>query len=240
MTEGEQRIRNAGLRDRVTTAEEAAAFFKNGMVVATCGTALSGYPRAVFAALRDRIKNGDALRIDLLCTGPLGPEIEDALAEVKGIRRRIGTVGSKRLRQAINRGEVGFLEGKSGRVSQYARRGYYGNIDLAVIEAAGINERGEVIPGTCVYDSPDWLDLASSVIIEINLRCPLGIEGFHDIYYPGARPFHPPGGPPGENRLPLRQARSGKGKAYRFFRPGRPGGPILSSSRKNAAHRREH
>ena len=191
MTEGEQRIRNAGLRDRVTTAEEAAAFFKNGMVVATCGTALSGYPRAVFAALRDRIKNGDALRIDLLCTGPLGPEIEDALAEVKGIRRRIGTVGSKRLRQAINRGEVGFLEGKSGRVSQYARRGYYGNIDLAVIEAAGINERGEVIPGTCVYDSPDWLDLASSVIIEINLRCPPGIEGFHDIYYPEPGRFIP-------------------------------------------------
>jgi succinyl-CoA:acetate CoA-transferase len=154
------------------------------MVVATCGTALSGYPRAVFAALRQRIQGGDALRIDLLCTGPLGPEIEDALAEVKGIRRRIGTVGSKLLRQAINRGEVGFLEGKSGKVSQYARRGYYGNIDVAVIEAAGFNERGEVIPATCVYDAPDWLELASSVIVEINLRRPPGVEGLHDIYYP--------------------------------------------------------
>jgi succinyl-CoA:acetate CoA-transferase len=69
-------------------------------------------------------------------------------------------------------------------LSQYARRGYYGKIDLAVIEATGINEQGEVIPATCVYDAPDWLDLASSVIIEINLRRPLGLEGLHDIYHP--------------------------------------------------------
>ncbi len=184
MIEGEQRIRKAELRARVTTAEEAALFFKDGMVVATSGNALSGYPRAVFAALTKRIKNGDPLRIDLLCTGPLGPEVEDALVEVGGIRRRIGTVGSKLLRQAINRGEVGFLEGKSGKVSQYARRGYYGKIDVAVIEAAGINEEGQVIPATSVYDAPDWLDLASSVIIEINLRRPLSLEGIHDIYDP--------------------------------------------------------
>ena len=184
MNEREERIRKAEFRGRVTTAEKAALFFRDGMVVATCGTALSGYPRAVFGALRERIKKGDPLRIDLLCTGPLGPEIEDALAEVKGIRRRIGTVGSKLLRQAINRGEVGFLEGKSGKVSQYARRGYYGKIDAAVIEATGINEQGQIIPATCVYDAPDWLDLASSAIIEINLRRPLGLEGLHDIYHP--------------------------------------------------------
>ncbi len=184
MIEKEQRIRMAELRGKIATAKEAGLFFRDGMVVATSGTALSGYPREVFRALRERIQSGDSLRIDLLCAGPLGPEIEDSLAEVGGIRRRIGTVGSKLLRQAINRGEVGFLEGKTGKVCQYARRGYYGKIDVAVIEAAGINEKGQIIPATCVYDAPDWLDLASSAIIEINLRRPLGVEGLHDIYYP--------------------------------------------------------
>jgi len=184
LIEREKRIRKAELRNKITTAKEAAQFLRDGMVVATSGTALSGYPREVFGALRERIKNGDSLRIDLLCAGPLGPEIEDALAEVGGIRKRIGTVGSKLLRQAINRGEVGFLEGKTGKVCQYARRGYYGRIDVAVVEAAGINEKGQIIPATCVYDAPDWLDLASSAIIEINLRRPLGVEGLHDIYYP--------------------------------------------------------
>jgi len=184
LSEAELRIKKKELRDRISTAEEAARLFRDGMVVATCGTALSGYPRGVFAALAERIKKEGSLRIDLLCTGPLGPEIEDTLAEARGIRRRIGTLGSKLLRQAINRGEVGFLEGKSGKVSQYARRGYYGNIDVAVVEAAGINAQGQVIPGICVYDSPDWLELASSVILEINLRRPLTLEGCHDIYLP--------------------------------------------------------
>lgn len=186
MTQEEHRIRKAALRDRVATPEEAAFFFKDGMLVATSGTGVSGFPREVFGALKERIQKGDSLRIDLLSSGPLGPEIEDALAEVGGIRRRIGSVGSKFLRQAINRGEVGFIEGKTGKVCQHARRGYYGKIDVAVIEAAGINEEGQVIPGTCVYDAPDWVQLASAVILEINLRRPLGMEGMHDIYYPEA------------------------------------------------------
>src|SRR5512147_2971673 len=146
LTEGEQRIRKVALRDRIATAKEAASFFKDGMLAAVSGTGVSGFPREVFGALTERIRNGDPLRIDLLSSGPLGPEIEDALTEVQGIRRRIGSVGSKLLRQAINRGEVGFLEGKTGKVCQYARRGYYGKIDVAVMEAAGINEEGEIIP----------------------------------------------------------------------------------------------
>ncbi|NWF57317.1 MAG: acetyl-CoA hydrolase [Syntrophaceae bacterium] len=184
LIEWAQRIQKVELRNKISKAQEAARFFRNGMVVATSGTALSGYPREVFGALRERIQKGGSLKIDLLCAGPLGPEIEDALVEGGGLRRRIGTVGSKLLRQAINRGEVGFLEGKTGKVCQYARRGYYGKIDVAVIEASGINEKGEIIPATCVYDAPEWLDLASSVIIEINLRRPLEVEGLHDIYYP--------------------------------------------------------
>ena len=182
MTQEEHRIRKAALRDRVATPEEAAFFFMDGMLVATSGTGVSGFPREVFGALKERIQKGDSLRIDLLSSGPLGPEIEEALAEVGGIRRRIGSVGSKFLRQAINRGEVGFIEGKTGKVCQHARRGYYGKIDVAVIEAA----EGQVIPGTCVYDAPDWVQLASAVILEINLRRPLGMEGMHDIYYPEA------------------------------------------------------
>ena len=184
LNEAEQRIQHKGLRERIATAEEAARFFRDGMLVATSGSVLSGYPRAVFAALGERMKKTGAFRIDLLCAGPLGPEVEDTLTEVGGIRRRIGTLGSKLLRQAVNRGEVGFLEGKTGKVTQYARRGYYGDIDVAVVEAAGINAKGQVIPGICVYDIPDWLELASAVILEINLRRPLALEGVHDIYLP--------------------------------------------------------
>ncbi len=179
----EKRIRRAELRSKISTAQEAARFFQDGMVVATSGNALCGYPRGIFGALAERMKS-EPLQIDLLCTGPLGPEVEEALVEAKGIRRRIGTVGCKLLRQAVNQGGVGFLEGKSGKVTEYARRGYYGRIDAAVVEIAGINEKGEIIPSISVYDAPDWLELASSVILEVNLRRPLELEGVHDIYLP--------------------------------------------------------
>ncbi|HSR10227.1 MAG TPA: acetyl-CoA hydrolase/transferase C-terminal domain-containing protein [Thermodesulfobacteriota bacterium] len=179
-----ERIRNGELRSRVCRAEEAASFFRDGMLVATSGNALTGFPRAVFGALAERVKAGSPLKVDLLCSGPLGPEVEDALVEAGAMRRRIGTVGSRMLRQAINRGNVGFIEGKTGRLSLQARRGYFGKIDVAVVEIAGINEKGDIIPGISVYDAPDWLELASSIILEINVSRPLKLEGIHDIYLP--------------------------------------------------------
>lgn len=184
MEEIHKRIRKQDWIPKIVTPEEAALFFKDGMLVATSGNTLCGYPKAIFTALAERIRKGESLKIDLLSTGPLGPEIEDALAKVGGIRKRIGTVGSKILREAVNRREVIFLEGKSGKVTQYARRGDYGPIDAAVVEAAGIDEKGNLIPATCVYDAPDWVELASSIFIEINLLRPVEMEGMHDIYYP--------------------------------------------------------
>ncbi len=184
MEEIRKRVRKEELRSRILPAEEAALFFQDGMTVATSGNVLSGYPKAIFLALAERIRRGEAMKIDLLSAGPLGPEIEDALASVGGIRRRIGTVGSRLLREAVNRREVVFLEGKTGKVPQYARRGAYGSIAAAVVEAAAIEENGNIIPATCVYDAPDWVQLADSVFVEINLLRPPEIEGLHDIYLP--------------------------------------------------------
>jgi succinyl-CoA:acetate CoA-transferase len=235
----EQRIQHKGLRDRITTAAEAARFFRDGMVVATSGTAQSGYPRAVFAALAERMKKEGGLRVDLLCAGPLGPEVEDALTEAGGIRRRIGTLGCKSLRQAVNRGEVGFLEGKTGKVTQYARRGYYGDIDAAVVEAAGVNAKGEVIPGICVYDIPDWLELASAVILEINLRRPLALEGIHDIYLPEPGrciPLDHPLGRIGSPHIPLDPARVKHIVFSDLEEGGTPPSPVGDKVRRIAGH----
>ena len=185
------RIKHPGFRKYVCSIEEAAEKIRDGDLVATSGNTLTGYPKGFFKGLADRIRRGEKIKIDLLSSGPLGPEIEDALTEVKGLRRRIGSIGSKLLRDAVNKREVGFLEGKTGKVTQYARAGYYGDIDVAVIEAAGISEEGEVIPGISVYDAPDWMELASRVIVEINLLRPLFLEGLPDIYTPAPNHWIP-------------------------------------------------
>lgn len=182
MKELAQRIRNKELLERVVTAEKASFLFEDGMMVATSGNPLMGYPKAVFLSLAERIKRERGIKIDLISAGPLGPEVDEALVRSGGIRTRIGAIWSEPLREAVNRGEVRFLEGKGGQLPTLARQGIFGKIDIAVVEAIGITEEGNIIPATAVYDAPDWVDLASSIIVEINLLRPLEMEGIHDVY----------------------------------------------------------
>lgn len=195
MNEGEARIRHAGSRAKVMTAGEAALLVKDGMVVATSGNPLMGFPRAMFAALAERMRREAGLKIDLLCAGPVGAEVEDVLAEAGGIRTRVGAIGGEKLRAAINRGEVRFLEGKGGQLPLLVKKGWFGPVDLAVVEAIGLTAEGNIIPSTAVYDSPEWIDAAAGVIVEINLNRPLSLEGLHDVYRIGSDPIPIAGDP---------------------------------------------
>jgi len=190
-----KRIRHRESREKVMTADEAAALFRDGMKVATSGNPLMGCPRSTFLALAQRIKNEGGIRIDLLCAGPLGPEVEDALAEAGGIRTRIGAIGGEKLRAAVNRGEVRFVEGKGAELPLQVKRGWFGPVDLAVVEAIGLAREGNIIPSTAVYDSPEWIDVASGVIVEINLNRPPALEGLHDIYRQEGKPIPLVGSP---------------------------------------------
>lgn len=190
-----ERIRHGESLNKVITADAAAALFRDGMKVATSGNPLMGYPKATFRALSERIKSEGGIKIDLLCAGPLGSEVEDLLADVGGIRTRIGAIGGEKLRGAINRGEVRFIEGKGGQLPLQVKRGWYGPVDMAVVEAIGLTEEGHIIPSTAVYDSPEWLEVASAVIVEINLNRPMELEGLHDIYRRGADPIPVVGNP---------------------------------------------
>jgi succinyl-CoA:acetate CoA-transferase len=188
MGESNERIRHPESRAKVMTAEEAVRLFRDGMMVATSGSTM-GFPKATFGALAERIKTEGRLKIDLLCAGPLSSEFEDVLFEAGGIGRRIGAVGGEKLRGGINRGEVTFIEGKGSSLPLQVKRGWFGPLDMAVIEAVGLTEDGQIIPSTAVYDAPEWIAAASQVIVEINLNRPLSLEGLHDIYQRGDDPI---------------------------------------------------
>ena len=183
-----ERIRHQESLAKVMKAEEAALLFRDGMIVATSGS-MMGFPKATFGALAERVKAQGGLKIDLLCAGPLSSEFEDVLFEAGAIRRRIGAVGGEKLRGGINRGEVTFFEGKGSQLPLQVKRGWFGTVDMAVIEAVGLTADGQIIPSTAVYDAPEWIETASQVIVEINLKRPLSLDGIHDIYRPGADPI---------------------------------------------------
>lgn len=210
-----ERVRHRESLDKVMTAEEAALLFRDGMMVATSGSTM-GFPKATFGALAERIKAEGGLKIDLLCAGPLSSEFEDILFEAGGIRKRIGAVGGAKLRGGINRGEVTFIEGKGSSLPLQVKRGWFAPLDLAVIEAVGLTETGQIIPSTAVYDAPEWIETASQVIVEINLNRPLSLEGLHDVYLRGDDPIPVVGNPLKRIGVPYFPVDPGKIKAIVF------------------------
>ena len=63
---------------------------------------------------------------------------------------------------------------------------------MAVIEASAITENGGIIPGASVGASPELIQMADKVIIEVNTSSP-SFEGLHDIVGsdlpPGRKPY---------------------------------------------------
>ncbi|GGU11635.1 acetyl-CoA hydrolase/transferase C-terminal domain-containing protein [Nocardioides albus] len=83
---------------------------------------------------------------------------------------------------AVQEWPVG-VDVRHSRVAQHAASGFYGALDVAVVEVAAILPNGLLVPGSSVGNNQTWLDLADKVILEVNGWHPRGFEGFHDIHH---------------------------------------------------------
>ena len=189
----EDRIRNASLRNRVISADEAAALFQDGMTVGMSGFTRAGDAKEVPLALAERSKRlGRPIRINLWTGASVAEEVDRALTEAGCLARRLPYQSEKLLRDAINRGEVMYLDQHLSLTVEMIRDGQLGNLDIAVIEAVAITEDGGIIPSTSVGNSPTFVKMADKVIIELNYGQPAALEGMHDVYIPFDRPNREP------------------------------------------------
>jgi acetyl-CoA hydrolase len=53
-------------------------------------------------------------------------------------------------------------------------------LDVVVVEATAITEDGGIVPGASVGATPELLQMADKIIIEVNTRIP-SFEGLHDL-----------------------------------------------------------
>ncbi len=190
----ETRIDNPALAARLMSADEAAALILPGMTVGMSGFTGAGYPKQVPGALAVRIaaahERGERFGIRMLTGASTAPELDGVLARTGGIDFRLPYQSDPELRERINRGEIEYMDIHLGHVAQYAWFGFFGKLDLAVVEVAGILPDGRLVPSTSVGNNKTWLDLADKVILEVNIDQPAGLEGMHDIYYGTALPPH--------------------------------------------------
>ncbi|MGK7222151.1 acetyl-CoA hydrolase/transferase family protein [Kocuria flava] len=185
------RIRNARLGERVMSAEEAAALIQPGMTVAMSGFTGAGYPKEVPLALARRMEAaGEPFKIRVLTGASTAPELDGALAKVDGMELRLPYQSDPALRERINAGTLDYLDIHLSHVAQHTWFGFFGPVDVAVVEVVGITEDGRLIPSSSVGNNKTWLEQADKVILEVNRFQPAGMEGMHDVYYGTALPPH--------------------------------------------------
>ena len=185
------RVRMSSLLDKVMTADQAAALIKDGMTVGMSGFTRAGDCKAVPLALARRAAT-DPLQITLITGASLGHDTDRILAESNVLARRLPFQSDATLRRKINSGDVMFIDQHLGETAEMLRSGQIGPVDVAVIEAAAITETGGIVPTTSVGNSASFAKMAKTIIIELNLNMPGGLEGLHDIAFPVQRPYRQP------------------------------------------------
>ena len=185
-------IRCKAFADKIMTAKEAALFIPAGANVGMSGFTGAGYPKDVPAALVDRMTQakvaGERFAVSVWTGASTAPELDGALAAVEGVDLRMPYQSDPVSRAKINAGLMDYMDIHLSHVAQMVWEGFFGHMDIAVIEVAGITENGELIPSSSVGNNKTWIDQADKVILEVNSAQPLELEGMHDIYYGTALP----------------------------------------------------
>ncbi|WOK36738.1 acetyl-CoA hydrolase/transferase family protein [Sphingomonas sp. C3-2] len=194
----DSRIRNAALRSKIVSAEEAAAMIERDTAVGMSGFTGSGYPKAVPLALASRMDaenaRGNPFRLRVWTGASTGPELDGALAQANGVEFRLPYNSDPICREKINRGQMEYLDMHLSQVAPMAWQGFLGPLDTAVVEVTAIREDGSLVPSTSIGNNKTWLDRADKVILEVNRWQNPALEGMHDIYYGTALP---------PNRVPI-------------------------------------
>ncbi len=186
------RIRDPRIARRITSAAEAANLVEPGANVGMSGFTGSGHPKRVPAALAQRIteanRAGEPMRIGLWTGASTAPEVDGALAEADGIDLRLPYQSDPVTRDRINSAALRYTDMHLSHVAPRVWQGFFGRLDVAIVEATAITEDGHLVPSSSVGNNKTWIEQADQVIVELNERHGEGMEGMHDIYYGTALP----------------------------------------------------
>jgi succinate CoA transferase len=174
------------------TADEAAELIPPEALVAFSGFTAAGAAKAVPRALAGRARRlheaGRPFQVRVLTGASTGASLDDALAEAGAISWRAPYQSSGRLRQQINAGEVAFVDMHLSHVPQSVLFGFFGPVDVAVVEASEVTADGKVYLTTSIGASPTFLQVAQKVVLEVNRHPARRISEMADIVVPGRPP----------------------------------------------------
>lgn len=180
----------------VMTAEEAATLIPHGATVGFAGFTPAGAAKAVPRALAARARalhaQGEPFQIRVLTGASTGHALDEELAQAEAISWRAPYQSSPTLRKQLNTGKTVFVDMHLSHLPQTVAAGFFGKVDLAVVEATEVTPDGRVYLSTSIGASPTYLAVADRVIIEINRRHSHRTREMADITILPAPPLRSP------------------------------------------------
>lgn len=177
----------------IMTAEQAAEFVHNGDTVAFSGFTAAGTPKVVAPAIAAKAKKeheaGREFKINVFTGASTNDYIDGELSRAKAVNVRTPYQSCKDTRNALNNHEIHYFDLHLSQLAQNMRYGFFGKVDFAIIEAAEVNDDGEILLGAGIGNIPTFAHLADKIIIELNEHIPAAIRGLHDIYVPADPPY---------------------------------------------------
>ncbi|KAI9264106.1 acetyl-CoA hydrolase [Phascolomyces articulosus] len=194
------RVRRPQLLNKVMKAEDTLPYFQNGQYLGWSGFTGVGYPKMIPTALADHVESNNLqgkMKFNLFVGASTGAETEDRWAGLDMIDRRYPHQVGKNIKKGINEGRIRFADKHLSMFPQDLLYGYYtkdkenNKLDVVIVEATAITEDGAIVPGASVGATPELLQMADKVIIEVNTRIP-SFEGLHDITMGSNPPYRKP------------------------------------------------
>jgi acetyl-CoA hydrolase len=137
------------------------------------------------------------LRYSLFVGASSGAETENRWASLNMIERRSPHQVGKAISKGINDGSINFFDKHLSMFPVDLVYGYYtkdranNKLDVTVVEATDILEDGSIVPGASVGATPELVQMADKIIIEVNTALP-SFEGLHDITMTDLPPHRKP------------------------------------------------
>lgn len=182
------------------TAAQAAAMIDNDANVAFSGFTPNGIPKDIIREVRKRAEilhaQGKPYKIGII-TGASGCQsLEGDMAVAQAIKFRGPFSTNKDFRIHTNLGEIDYEDMHLGHVAERLRRGYYGEIDWAILECSEIEEGPDECRAyltTAGGIVPTIVRLAKRIFIELNTFHSPNSKHLHDVYeckeYPHREPI---------------------------------------------------
>lgn len=181
------------------TAAEGAAMINDQDNIALSGFTPNGVAKAVFRELSKRAlaehEAGHSFQVGILTGASTSQSIEGDMAAAKAIKFRAPFSTNRDFRNHTNAGEIDYEDMHLGHMAERLRRGFYGEIDWAIIEVSDMEEGPDKCKAFLTSAGgivPTIVRLAKHVIIEKNTFHSPASRYLHDVYEIAEPPYRQP------------------------------------------------